>query len=121
MTDGDVALFDAGQMNDGPLEAFGGMEGKEFDGLAVGIGLIGASGGGEPQEESVGSWWRFDSHVVASHLHECIEIGAAFGRTIAFGFVVDDNRKCEVVDGIGEWTRRAAEIAKCRFDLGLVE
>ena len=84
MPDGDVALFKAGQMHDGPFQALGRVKGKEFDGIAIGIGLIGSCRGGEPKEETIGGWGRLDSDVITRHLHERIEVGTAFSGAVAF-------------------------------------
>ena len=51
MTDGHETLFDPGQMHDGPLESFGGVERGQFDRIAVGIGLVGSGRAGEPRDE----------------------------------------------------------------------
>ena len=83
VADRDQPLLHAGEVHDRPLEPLGRVEGRDLDGVAVAVGLVGPGGGVQPREEPRHRGGGLDGGVVAGQLHERVDVGPALLGSIA--------------------------------------
>ena len=108
--DGHVAVLDAGEVHGRPLEALGGVERGDVDGIApAGMVALGLHRGGQPGAEGVGAADRVEAQVVAAHAEQGGEGGALVGLAVEdHGPRVDRRPRAGIEELVGSPIARAS-------------